>query len=451
MHGSDRHRSKFDLQRLFEAVPGHYLVLLPDAPRFTIVAASDSYAHVTMTRRDEILGRGFFEVFPDDSSDPTAGGTRLRASLERVLTRRLPDPETVEPYDSRESAEVEGEVERRWWRSKNVPVIGPNGEIECIIHAIDDVTEQHRLEVQRQRYAASLGLANDLFDQASDSIFIADIHGRLTDVNASGCRLLGYAREELIGRNIRDLISPEDIPRLTEAREYLLSSGMVQVAEWTNVRKDGTRIPVEASAKILPDGRWQAIVRDISERKRAELTLQESEERFRLTIDEAPIGMALVALDGHFVRVNRALCEIVGYTFAELTALSFQNITHPDDLDEDRAATDQLIRGDIPRYQREKRYLTKRGTTVAVMLSVAVLRDREGTPLYFISQMEDISERKRAEAALKASEQRLSLALDASQIGMWDLDLLTDTSVRSLRHDQIFGYSSTITTWGMAF
>jgi len=329
-------------------------------------------------------------------------------------------------------------------------VLNPAGEIECIIHAIDDVTEQHRLEVQRQRYAARLGLANELFDQASDSIFIADLHGRLTDVNASGCRLLGYTREELIGRNIRDLLSPEDLPRLTHAREYLVSSGMVQVAEWTNLKKDGTRIPVEASAKILPDGRWQAIVRDISERKRAERTLQESEERFRLTVDEAPIGMALVALDGQFVRVNRALCEIVGYTVAELTTLSFQAITHPDDLDEDRAAAEQLIRGDIPRYQREKRYLTKSGTIVDVMLSVAVLRDREGTPLYFISQIADISERKRAEAALKASEQRLSLALDASQIGMWDLDLLTDTSVRSLRHDQIFGYSSPIPNWGTA-
>jgi PAS domain-containing protein len=109
----------------------------------------------------------------------------------------------------------------------------------------------------------------------------------------------------------------------------------VDRAEWTQIRKDGIFVPVEASSNILPDGRWQAFVRDISERKRIEdererllaseqLTrrqaeipneqLRESEGRFPLTSEEVPILMALVALDGHFVRVNRALCEIVGYT-----------------------------------------------------------------------------------------------------------------------------------------
>ena len=350
--------SKPDFETLFEAGPGLYLVLLPDAPRYTVVAVSDGYARATLTTREEILGRGFFDVLPDNPADPTGGGvTKLSASLERVLTERVPD--VVEMYAIRRPSESGREFDERWWSSRNSPVIGPRGDVAYIIHAVEDVTEKHQLEEERQHFAASLDLANQLFDQASDSIFIADMHGQLTEVNASACRLLGYAREELIGKNVRDIVSLEDAPRLTAARDYLLSSGMVQVAEWTNVRKDGTPIPVEASAKILPDGRWQAIVRDISERKRAERTLQESEERFRLTIDEAPIGMALVALDGHFVRVNRALCEIVGYDSAELTALSFQDITHPDDLEQDRAAAGQLIRGEMSRYQREKRYLTK--------------------------------------------------------------------------------------------
>ncbi|MET0166464.1 MAG: PAS domain S-box protein, partial [Vicinamibacterales bacterium] len=178
--------------------------------------------------------------------------------------------------------------------------------------------------------------------------------------------------------------------------------------------------------------------------------LQESEERFRLTIDEAPIGMALVALDGRFVRVNRALCEIVGYGSAELTGLTFQAITHPADLDADLALLDQLARGEIPRYHLSKRYIRKDGTIVDIQLSTSILRSREGAPLYYIAQIEDITDRKRAEAALKDSERRLSLALDSAQIGMWDLDLLTDTSVRSLRHDQIFGYSAAVPTWGAA-
>src|SRR4029077_14873263 len=153
--------------------------------------------------------------------------------------------------------------------------------------------------------------------------------------------------------------------------------------------------PVEVSANILRDGRWQAFVRDISERKRIERTLQESEERFRLTVDEAPIGMALVALDGRFVRVNRALCELIGYSSDELTGLTFQAITHPDDLDGDLALLGQLNRGEIPRYQLEKRYISKDGMIVDIMLSVSILCDREGTALYYIAQIEDITERKR--------------------------------------------------------
>jgi PAS domain S-box-containing protein len=314
--------------------------------------------------------------------------------------------------------------------------------------AAQDVKRQ--LRGASEASTSSIARTRALIELAPDAFFQADLDARLTDVNEAACRLLGYARHELIGKTIFDIIPVEDAARLNAVRADLLVAGQVSRAEWSQRRKDGTLVPVEVSSNILPDGRWQAFVRDISERKRIERALQESEERFRLTIDEAPVGMALVALDGRFVRVNRALCEIVGYSAAELTGLTFQAITHPDDLDKDSAAAGQLVRGEIPRYQREKRYLSKDGTIVDVMLSASLLRDRNGTPRYFISQIEDIRERKRAETALKESEQRLTLALDSAQVGMWDLDLKTDTSVRSLRHDQIFGYSSPVPTWGAA-
>ena len=157
---------------------------------------------------------------------------------------------------------------------------------------------------------------------------------------------------------------------------------------------------------------------DITARKRNEWALQESEERFRLTIDEAPIGMALVALDGRFVRVNHALCDIVGYSSTELEGLTFQAITHPDDLDADLSMRDQLARGEIPRYEREKRYIRKDGTIVDVLLSVSILRARDGAPLYYISQIEDITERKRAEEALRAVSAELRQTLHTAGTGL---------------------------------
>ena len=261
-----------------------------------------------------------------------------------------------------------------------------------------------RLRCANEEIIRSMMRTREVIELAPDGFFQADLDGRFTDVNPAACRLLGYERDELIGKTIFDIIPAEDADRLRAVRADLLLPGRVNTAEWTQKRKDGTFVPVEASSNILPDGRWQAFVRDVSERKRVEQALQESEERFRLTIDEAPIGMALVALDGRFVRVNRALCEIVGYSSTELTGLTFEAISHPDGLDLDLAARGQLARGEIPRYHREKRYIRKDGTTIDVVLNVSILRSRDGAPLYFISQIEDITARKRADEVVQRSE-----------------------------------------------
>jgi PAS domain S-box-containing protein len=160
-------------------------------------------------------------------------------------------------------------------------------------------------------------------------------------------------------------------------------------------------VAVEVSAKILADGRWQAFARDIGERKRIEQELHESQERLRLIIDEAPIGMALVALDGRFILVNRALCELLGYESGELARLTFHDISHPGDLQEDLALATDLARGEIPRYQLAKRYLRKDGTIVDAMLNASMLRERDGSPHLYIAQIEDITERKRAEREIR--------------------------------------------------
>jgi PAS domain S-box-containing protein len=242
-----------------------------------------------------------------------------------------------------------------------------------------------------------------VIDLAPDAFFQSDLEARFTDVNQAACRLLGYQRDELLGKTIFDTILEEDAPRLMDTRSALLV-GREITAEWTLRRKDGSLVPVEVSAKILPDGRWQAFVRDISERKRVESQLRESEERFRLIFDEAPIGMALVTLDGSFVRVNRTFCAIVGYPAEELEQLRFADITHPDDVYADVALAGKLARGEIARYQLQKRYLRKDGSVVDTMLGRSMLRDRDGASRYFITQIEDISDRQRADIALRQSE-----------------------------------------------
>jgi signal transduction histidine kinase len=142
-----------DFRTLFEAAPGLYLVLRPD---LVIVAVTDAYLAATMTTREGILGRGLFEVFPDNPADPSASGTRnLRASLERVLARRLPDTMAVQKYDVRRPASEGAVFEERYWAPINTPVLGSDGAVEYIIHSVEDVTE---LVQSRSRADETLGL-----------------------------------------------------------------------------------------------------------------------------------------------------------------------------------------------------------------------------------------------------------------------------------------------------
>lgn len=132
-----------------------------------------------------------------------------------------------------------------------------------------------------------------------------------------------------------------------------------------------------------------------------------SEERFRFTFEEAALGMAHVGLDGRWLRINRKLCEIVGYTREELLQMTFQDVTYPEDLEKDMDHVKELLEGKAQRYSMEKRYIRKDGSLVWVNLTASLLRNAEEKPLYFISVIEDISARKQMEEALARSYNEL--------------------------------------------
>jgi PAS domain S-box-containing protein len=143
--------------------------------------------------------------------------------------------------------------------------------------------------------------------------------------------------------------------------------------------------------------------------------LRESEERFRAAFEYAAIGMALVSTKGQWLRVNQALCRISGYSAAELLSTDFQSITHPDDLNTDLNYVREMLAGTRSYYEMEKRYLHKNGRIIWVLLSVSLVREVEGEPLYFVSQIQDITERRRLEQALReltgTEQQRLGREL----------------------------------------
>ncbi len=221
-------------------------------------------------------------------------------------------------------------------------------------------------------------------------------------VNPAFEKISGYAVDEVMGRNCRFLQGDErDQPALDELRAALREGRECRVV-LRNYRKDGTLFWNELYVSPVHDegGRltnYVGVQNDITERRRIEEVLRESEERFRATFEHAAVGAAQVGIDGRWLRVNRRLCEIVGYTHDELLEITFADITHPDDVEADLEQARAVLRGESQLYSTEKRYVRKDGSLVWVNLTVSLVREASGEPRYFISVIEDISERKRVE------------------------------------------------------
>jgi PAS domain S-box-containing protein len=177
------------------------------------------------------------------------------------------------------------------------------------------------------------------------------------------------------------------------------------------------------------------------ERKQAEEALRQSGERFRAAFEHSAIGMALVSPEGNWLKVNKWVCDIVGYTADELMAKTFQDITHTEDLDTDLAFVRQMLAGEIESYQMEKRYFDKDGHIVWVLLTVSLVWDEQGAPLHFISQIQDITERKREQEAIRESELKFRTLVEASSSGIWKTDAAGHNTYVSPRWCEITGIS----------
>ncbi len=233
------------------------------------------------------------------------------------------------------------------------------------------------------------------FDQAAVGMTLVSLDLRYLRVNDKFCEIVGYSRDELLSMGLRDT---GEIPG-HEAREKEL------------LRKDGSRVWV-AVATSLARGKsgepryFISVVQDISEAKRATAALRESEERFRRTFELAGSGAAHIGMDRRFVRVNRRLCEMTGYSEDELLRLTGRQISHPEDVDVINAQRPSLYAGEIDAVRVEKRYLRKDGSVIWVAFTMVVERNAAGEPQYEIAFFDDITARKQAEAALRESEER---------------------------------------------
>jgi PAS domain S-box-containing protein len=285
-----------DFRALFESAPGLYLVLTPD---LTIVAVSDAYARATMTRREEIVGRRLFDVFPDNPDDPGATGTaNLRASLDRVLHDRTPDSMALQKYDIRRPESEGGAFEERYWSPLNSPVLDASGQVRYIIHQVEDVTEFIRLQQQgaaerrlteelrtnAARMEATLQATaryRALMEQANDAILILDLSGRILEANRESERLFGRPRAQIVGRNYDDFVVPDERADSADRRRRLVTEGALRVMARHIERAGGGVVSVDVSGSLVRIGGESsvlAILRDITERERLEAQLLQAQK-----------------------------------------------------------------------------------------------------------------------------------------------------------------------------
>lgn len=324
-NGASKAEAPPDFRVIFQSVPGCYLVLTPD---LTIVAASEAYLRATMTKRDEILGRPLFDVFPDNPADPkTTGTANMRASIERVLTQRRPDTMAVQRHDIRRPQSEGGGFAERNWIPVNSPVIGDDGQVTYIIHHVQEISGAVQLEhetVEKEKIIEELSVraeerARQLLDTAPDAMVVVGEDGRITLVNVQTEKLFGYARAELVGQDLELLIParfrsvhPGHMRRFfANPDPRVMGSGV----ELFGRHKNGSELPIEVSLSPLhTDGGLtvSAAIRDISERKRMEAAAKLLSDRLTSAVESFQEAFALFGADDRLVLCNSVYRRLVG-------------------------------------------------------------------------------------------------------------------------------------------
>ncbi len=421
MVGAHETMQALDFRALFEGAPGLYLVLAPDRD-LTILGASDAYLQATMTKRESIVGRALFDVFPDNPADPEATGSRnVAASIARAMATRKPDTMAIQKYDVRRP---DGEFEQRWWAPVNTPVLDETGGVRYIIHRVEDVTElviarsegvalEARIAAEQQR--ADLRF-RDLVDLAPDGVVACDKNGTILLVNVAAEKMFGYPRAELIGKPIEVLI-----PERYRARHGGHIAGyaaapsprpMGSGLELTGLRKDGSEFPVEISlSPMRGDGGLtiSAAIRDITGRRAIERDLQ----HLAAIVDTSEDAIITETLAGDVTSWNASAERMFGYSAKEILGRSIAILLRDGTLDDERAMLDAIARGEkVAAFETQRR--RKNGTLIDVSIRLSALYEH-GRVVGASKVVRDISERKRMEAAARRANAYLASAVETIQ------------------------------------
>lgn len=408
----------------FEQAPGMSAIV--SGPDHVFEFANPAYRELVGGR--DLIGQRVRDVLPELAEQGVVAQLdKVFASGEPFVGRRM-------PVAFRRQADAA--LETRYIDFVYQPVMDGQGHATGIFAQGFDVTEQVGTEMAFRESEARYRL----FSEATREGVIIHDGDVVLDCNPAFARMFGYdSVADVVGRPRAAFVTPTGTALLLEKAD----SGQEEPFEIEARRKDGSVFPAEFVGR---DATWKGrkvrigLARDLTERKRREAALRESEAHFSAIFDQTAAGFAEVDLSGRFLRVNDRFCDITGHTREELlNGRRMQDITYPDDLPENLRLFRRAVEAGEP-FLIEKRYIQPDGSEVWVSNTVTLIHDEAGQPRTVVSVSIDVTARREAEAALRRSEARLRVALDAGRMGVWATDTRINSVTTSPEFNRLFGF-----------
>jgi len=388
--GKDVSDIEANLSALFDATDELILLFSYDE---TILTLNSKAAESIGYPVEALIGKKISELLPSDVV------SRRRPFFDQVL-------KTGEPCffeDSRND---------RWFSNRIFPTIDENGKIVRMAVYTRDITEER---IVKNALIQSEEKYRRLFESASLGIFQSTPGGEVISVNPKFASMFGYDSPEEIINTVQN-VSLElyaDPNRRNELIQQIQANPGLNTFENLYKRKDGSTFEGQLYMSQIKNKQGEidhleGFVKDITKRKKSDQLLKESEEKFRNFFENSIIGKSMTTLDGE-LNTNKAYCDLLGYEEHELSKLKWQDITHPDDIQPNQKIIDRIISGEMDSFQWEKRYIHKKGHTIWVHINIKLERDKAGGPLYFITSIVDITEKKQNEEEIMRKNEELTL------------------------------------------
>jgi PAS domain S-box-containing protein len=357
-----------------------------------VIQTSDNYQEMIGISGSEMIGKTMYELFPADFAEKMTQDDWEVVSNGVVL-------------------KLEEDFNDRNYTTIKFPIV-KNGKTLLAGYTID-ITEHKKAE---QALRGSEEKFRKLIETTDTGYVIINEFGFVLDANQNYINMSGHnSLNEILNHNVLEWTLETDKDNNSKAIKQCANEGFIRDFKINYIHSDGRVIPIELNATAVKQESGIKILtlcRDISERKRAEEALKESEEKFRRLHEDGPLGIALTNINYNFILANNTFCNILGYSEKELSELTFKDITHPDYLSVDAENVNRLLNGEIRIYKTEKRYVRKDKNIIWGSLTLSSIFSNDGQFLYFVVMLEDITERKIAEKALYESEKKYRLIIE---------------------------------------